>query len=559
MSGPATGPTQPIELEGPVPPAPRRRPALRATVGLGVGYAVTAALSLAVGALPGSLSPVWFADALGVAHLASRSPREWPGPLMVLAPVCALAYRMGGADGSFALHSAWLHLAAMLLGAALLRRFGLHQSTLRSPIALLRVWAVGAVLPQLAAAVLGALLWMPVAEAGLRPPLLQRLQGWTIGSLAMLPVALQFYRSGWVPFARALGDWRNVALSALALAVAVLSLGYAAYPFVCIVLPLIALALAADLAAVGLATVAMALAMALTLGLGIFVPQPAASAWQSASVYLAFAATLAPGLLLAAALAELHDSAERLHRHSQALRRSNEALEQFVHIASHDLREPLNTVRQFGGLLESDHARQLAPQGRHYLDLVCRAAMRMQTLLDDVLEYARLQGADPVSPEPVPLEPLVAEVADSLAAHLHQAGGTLRAGRLPVVPGDAALLALLMRNLVSNAIKFVPPGGVPRVEVSARSDDTQAWITVADNGIGIDAADLPKLFRPFQRLNLRRHYEGTGLGLALCRQVAQMHGGEIQVESVPGKGSCFTVRLPLARPGPGAAPRASDH
>ena len=183
----------------------------------------------------------------------------------------------------------------------------------------------------------------------------------------------------------------------------------------------------------------------------------------------------------------------------------------------------------------------------------------MRTLLDDVLQYARLQGGQPGAAEPVALDPVLAEVMASLAGRVRESGATLQASPLPAVLGHAALLSLLLQNLLSNALKFVPAGRPPRVEISVREQGGLAWLTVADNGIGIAEVDLPRLFRPFQRLNLRRHYEGTGLGLALCRQIAQVHGGDIHVDSVPGVGSQFTVRLPLAKTPGGGVPRPADH
>jgi signal transduction histidine kinase len=241
----------------------------------------------------------------------------------------------------------------------------------------------------------------------------------------------------------------------------------------------------------------------------------------------------------------MRDARSRLEAQAQALRHANARLEQFVHIASHDLREPLNTVAQFGGLIEQDHGAALPPDGREYLRLIRQATGRMRRLLDDVLHYARLQDGAAGPRERVDLNAVFRELRESLASRIEATGAALEVGPLPVVPGHAALLSLLFQNLLANALKFVPPGRAPQVRVHAALGQRAVVITVLDNGIGIDAADLPKLFRPFQRLHLQRQYEGTGLGLALCRQVADAHGGRIQVESVPGEGSRFHVRLPL--------------
>ena len=251
-------------------------------------------------------------------------------------------------------------------------------------------------------------------------------------------------------------------------------------------------------------------------------------------------------LNLAAALGDLRQSHAQLQTNAEALRVANEGLLQFVRIASHDLREPLNTIVQFVGLVEEDHGRHLPQDAHLYLNLALRAGQRMRTLLDDVVRYARLQNGETEPPEPVALDRVLAELRDALAARLSDTGAVLRVDPLPVVMGHASLLSLLFQNLLSNALKFMPPGRKPEVSVSAHVANGQATITVGDNGIGIAEEHLALLFQPFQRLHLRSEYEGAGLGLALSRQIAEAHGGSIQVCTQPGRGSRFSVRLPLA-------------
>lgn len=251
-------------------------------------------------------------------------------------------------------------------------------------------------------------------------------------------------------------------------------------------------------------------------------------------------------LNLAAALRDLRQSHAQLQTNAEALRVANEGLLQFVRIASHDLREPLNTIVQFVGLVEEDHGQHLPEDAHLYLNLALRAGQRMRTLLDDVVRYARLQNGETDPPEPVALDRVLAELRDALAARLSDTGAVLRVDSLPVVMGHASLLSLLFQNLLSNALKFMPPGRTPEVSVSAYVANGQAIITVSDNGIGIAEKHLALLFQPFQRLHLRSEYEGAGLGLALSRQIAEAHGGSIQVCTQPGQGSRFSVRLPLA-------------
>lgn len=250
-------------------------------------------------------------------------------------------------------------------------------------------------------------------------------------------------------------------------------------------------------------------------------------------------------LNLAEALKDLRESHAQLQKTAAELQLANEGLLQFVRISSHDLREPLNTVVQFVGLVDEDHGPALPPDARHYLRLVRSAGERMRTLLDDVVRYARLQHGETDPPTPVALEPLMTEVCDALAAQLDATGAKLHIGELPVVKGHASLLSQLFQNLVTNALKFVPPGRRPDIEITGTVADGMALICVRDNGIGISADGMDKLFLPFSRLNLRREFEGSGLGLAISRQIAETHGGSITVRSRPGEGSAFDVRLPV--------------
>lgn len=251
-------------------------------------------------------------------------------------------------------------------------------------------------------------------------------------------------------------------------------------------------------------------------------------------------------LNLADALEELRDSHAQLQKTAQELQLANEGLLQFVRISSHDLREPLNTVVQFVGLVEEDHGTDLPPDARHYLKLVRNAGERMRSLLDDVVRYARLQHGETEPRTAVALQPLMVDLCDALAAQRDATSAQLQIDPLPVVRGHASLLSQLFQNLLSNALKFMPPGRAPHIQISARVDGGMATITVQDNGIGISSEGMDKLFQPFSRLNLRREFKGSGLGLAISRQIAEAHGGTITVRSQPGEGSAFEVRLPLA-------------
>jgi signal transduction histidine kinase len=250
---------------------------------------------------------------------------------------------------------------------------------------------------------------------------------------------------------------------------------------------------------------------------------------------------------LATAMKELSASHESLRHTADHLALANESLLQFVRMASHDMREPLNTIAQFTGLVLDDHGTILPADAQQHLQRVRKASQRMRTLLDDVVRYARLQQAGETEPlAPVPLNTVLGDLRDALAARLDNSGGTLHIDPLPTVQGDASLLSLLFQNLLANALKFVPAGRAPLVRVSATTEGRQACITVSDNGIGIAPEHLDRLFQPFQRLHLRKDYDGTGLGLAISRQIAERHGGRIAVSATLHEGSRFSVTLPLA-------------
>lgn len=533
-------------LEEPVIPAPRAVPSgWPPALLLGLLVFLLGWLSLVLSRQPGSIAGVWYVNSLSIAWLARTVPTRWPRLLLAAGAGILAANLVDGDPFWRAASFLPANLLEMLLAATLLRRRGLQDTALRRPADLLGLLFWGGLLPQVAGALLGA---MTIVAHGAAPRLelaLTWYQGSVIGTLSMLPLAMLALRTPLPDLIAGLRNAHLAWLAPLALGLSLLCLGLLPFPFIYLSMPLLLSALLLEFVAVALLTLGVSLTVALAIATGVFVPPPVVAQWQQVFVYLAYAAALFPALLLASALAELRDSHARLAARGEALRRANEGLEQFVRIASHDLREPLNTVVQFASLIEEDHGRQLPSDARHWLGLVQTAAARMRVLLDDVLQYTRLQRTDWPAPGPVPLETVLGEVRQSLAGRLRASGAVLRVGSLPVVHGHAALLRLLFQNLVANGLKFVPEGRVPEVAVVGQAEADWAVVTVVDNGIGIAADDLARLFKPFSRLNLRRHYEGSGLGLALCRQIAMLHGGRIEVESKPGEGSRFTVRLPL--------------
>ena len=220
------------------------------------------------------------------------------------------------------------------------------------------------------------------------------------------------------------------------------------------------------------------------------------------------------------------------------------ALERFVHVLSHDLREPLNTIANFAGLLDGEASIAPGTGGRKYLGYVQSGAGRMKSLLDDLAQYVRLDRAERHF-SVFSLTPVAEAVISDLSAQIGIAGAVVTIDPLPDVTGEPNLIRLVLQNLVSNAIKFVEPDTVPVIRIRDDTVPGAAFrISVCDNGIGIDAAGLPALFSPFSRLQLRRRYAGSGLGLAICKRIAELHGGRVEVASAPGAGSRFTLELP---------------
>lgn len=512
---------------------------------LGVLCGVAAAISMLLSLQPGTVATLWLANAVAMGFLATRSRQRWPALLAASLAGNLAANLVVGWKPMTAMAFLPANGAEVLIGAALLRRAGLARTGLRTPLAMLKLFALGAFVPQLVGATLGA---ATMQALGLGPfaSLWQNwYEGSALGSISALALVIASRVDRAELLRRDLLDWRVPVIGMVAVGVTLLSLAHVPFPFVYIAIPLLVAAIVLEMTGALAVLLATSLVIALSLATGVFVPPPTTAQWQQLFVYTAYAAALLPAQLLAAAVADMRDSHERLAAATADLQRANEGLEQFVHIASHDLREPLNTIVQFTGLIENDHGPQMPPEARSWLSLVGRAGSRMRLLLDDVLHYVRVQrcGEDPG--QAVELDRVLQDVLQSLAGRIRETGASIAVGNLPVVRGHETLLALLFQNLLSNALKFMPPDRKPSVKVTWSAADGMAVIHVTDNGIGIETQDLPKLFQPFQRLHLRKHYDGTGLGLALVRQVATAHGGSVDIESRPGKGTRVIVTLPL--------------
>lgn len=224
------------------------------------------------------------------------------------------------------------------------------------------------------------------------------------------------------------------------------------------------------------------------------------------------------------------------------LKRSNNELEQFAYIASHDLQEPLRMVTSYVQLIERRYKDVIDDDGREYIGFAVQGAKRMQALIQDLLLYSRV-GTQRNALVPVDTGSVVESVLDDLSISVKETGTKLDVGPLPVVEGDPGQLSQLFQNLVRNAIKF-RSAEAPMIRISAAREGDEWHFVVADNGIGIDVRHQERIFIIFQRLHGTEEYPGTGIGLAVCKRIVERHGGRIWVDSTPGKGSAFhfTIR-----------------
>ena len=220
-----------------------------------------------------------------------------------------------------------------------------------------------------------------------------------------------------------------------------------------------------------------------------------------------------------------------------------EQLELFAYVASHDMREPLQSIIGFSDLLKNRYHSVLDEQGQNYLKRVQEAAARMSRLIDDLLKFSKVVKRSELF-SMVDLGKIVRDIVADFEFQLQKTGGEIRVGPLPVLYGDETQIRQLFQNLISNALKFHLPDKAPRVLVQSRElDGGRVEISVEDNGIGIEEKFFNRIFKPFERLHGRAEFEGSGIGLAICEKIVAHHEGEIFVKSQPKEGSTFKVVL----------------
>lgn len=250
-------------------------------------------------------------------------------------------------------------------------------------------------------------------------------------------------------------------------------------------------------------------------------------------------------------ISELEHARKELKQHAEYLERLNRDLEDFLFLTTHDLQEPMRKIRAFGELMEVSLRNKFEEEELDHLRRMNKAATRMQKMLDELLIYARLT-AHPAPMERVNLNRLVDNVLVNLKSRIDQSGAIIEVGSLPPVEVDYNQFVLLFQHLLTNALKFQKEGQRPVIKISCRetqnghkTGNDAVTLVVEDNGIGFDDTYLQKAFMPFQRLVGRSEYEGSGMGLTICRKIVEYHKGKITAESSPGMGSKFIIQLPI--------------
>ena len=242
------------------------------------------------------------------------------------------------------------------------------------------------------------------------------------------------------------------------------------------------------------------------------------------------------------AKSELEVANAELEESQKELKHKNKELDEFTHMASHDLQEPLRKLVSFSELLAEDAGDGLSEDATRDIEYIQDAGKRMMKLVRDLLALSRA-GRSEIAAETVDLNLCAAHAIENLSVAIDESGATVERGELPKVRGDVTLLTQLYQNLIANALKFTVQGKSPRLTLTSIRDGDEWILGVQDSGIGIEADQLDKIFAPFKRLHGRSEYAGSGIGLAICAKMVDRHGGRIWVESTPGEGSHFRFSL----------------
>lgn len=226
-----------------------------------------------------------------------------------------------------------------------------------------------------------------------------------------------------------------------------------------------------------------------------------------------------------------------------ALEQRNAEQQRFIRVLSHDLREPVNAVRNFASLLVSDHSQDLPAPARRYLGYVSEGGERMKQILDDLTDLLQLDTYEPRF-EVFDLGTLVSEVIDGFHDQIVSSKAVVTVGPMDRLRADPSLIRIALQAYIGNGLKFTKHGQAPRIHITLESIDDGMHIAVQDQGLGIAPQQQSTLFDMFRRLHSRQRYAGAGLGLSVCRRIAQLHGGRVTLQSTLGQGSCFGIVIP---------------
>jgi two-component system, sensor histidine kinase and response regulator len=242
-----------------------------------------------------------------------------------------------------------------------------------------------------------------------------------------------------------------------------------------------------------------------------------------------------------------------LRRYTRELERSNEDLESFASVVSHDLRAPLRKIETLGNFLKEDYEDLLDEKGKGFLNNMAAITSHLSKLINSLLEYSQV-SMESKTFEAVDLNSIAKKTINNLDAQIQETNGKISIENLPTIEGEPYLLYQLFQNLIANALKFHLDGISPIIKISSEAKEKENWeIIIQDNGIGFDPKYAEKIFRPFERLVNRSEFEGCGIGLAHCKKIIDRHNGNILVESIPNQGSAFKITLPEKQPQQGVA------
>lgn len=258
--------------------------------------------------------------------------------------------------------------------------------------------------------------------------------------------------------------------------------------------------------------------------------------------------TLKDNVELKQTQAQLRQNQQTLEKYIEELNRSNQELQQFAFVASHDLQEPVRKLLFYSDYLMSHYANAIEKKGLDYLNSMRSAAQRMRSLIQDLLTFSQINKEE-VRFKEVDLNQTAADACQDFEMVIEEKGATVNIAPLPVVWSDERMMRQLFENIISNSLKYSKPSIAPVVDIAVEKKNDFIELRFSDNGIGFNDTYLPQMFTLFQRLHTRENFEGTGMGLAICSKIAEMHGGKIWAEGKEGEGAIFYVSLPMKSAG----------